>query len=493
MSGFLPKRPEKFITSHQHDVNIACLLLMALMFMLLAFAASDYDPVRNFQAQLNITVLLISMAMILILAISYGTGNFGASAERNLLFLLILFFMYVNAFFCGLYVLMEGSSKNAELLRPVYSMCFIGMAWVTSLVFAFDQTFLSLPHKQDRMLTLINRFTVSAYTLMMVLNAHIRIFFYVDDSGKVVFLPAYLFVPFFYLAWSVLYSSIIFHSDISTRNKTALLSYKATFIVWGILDTFRNPWGRSISLISLYTLGAFLSMFLIFCYIQVELSRKAMEQERDLAKSELNALMMQINPHFIYNALGSIYSLCGDDPPAAQRLIKQFSTYLQSNYADLGSIPMISFREELEHLRQYLSIEQVRFPGLRVEFDIQEEDFMLPTFSVQPLVENAVRHGISKKPGKSGLITISSRKASSAYIITVEDDGAGFSGAGADDGRTRIGVNNVGQRLKLLCGGTLLIEGSPGKGTVCTVVIPLRSGDDEDDYVAEIGEGGMFR
>ncbi len=210
---------------------------------------------------------------------------------------------------------------------------------------------------------------------------------------------------------------------------------------------------------------------------QYELQQENLRQrEQELSQSKINAMMLQINPHFIYNTLGSIDSLCETDVRAAQELIQDFSMYLQNNYTDLSSQPMIPFADELDHLKQYLKIEQVRFPNLRINYEINTDDFMIPSLSVQPLAENAVNHGIFHRPKSAGTITVSSGRTNEGYVVRVSDDGIGFdpSEISPDDGKSHIGINNVRTRLSILCSGRLEIESVKGTGTVCRIVIPYK-------------------
>lgn len=203
--------------------------------------------------------------------------------------------------------------------------------------------------------------------------------------------------------------------------------------------------------------------------------------EKELMESRVNGMLLQISPHFIYNTLGTIDSLCDEDAAQAQQLIRKFSRYLKNNYQDLTREPMIPFQEELEHLKLYLSIEQVRFPNLNIRYEIDAEDFRIPSQSIQPLVENAVRHGTGKRRRGAGTITIRSKEEPDAWIIDIEDDGAGFAqevdtdAAGLqipDDSRRHIGISNVSKRISMLCAGTVHIRSIPGEGTVCTIRIP---------------------
>ncbi len=123
-------------------------------------------------------------------------------------------------------------------------------------------------------------------------------------------------------------------------------------------------------------------------------------------------------------------------------------------------------------MEHYMAIEQVRFPDIEMEYDFEVTDFMIPISTIQPLVENAVLHGICVKMDRVGLITIHTRETDDAYIVQVEDDGVGFDKIPEDGKRQHIGMKNVRTRINLICGGTLDVRSQVGKGTVCEIRIP---------------------
>lgn len=202
-------------------------------------------------------------------------------------------------------------------------------------------------------------------------------------------------------------------------------------------------------------------------------ARRAKRLERELEDSRIAVMLSQMQPHFIYNILNVIYYLCGKDPEAARGAISKFSDHLRNNLEAISQKELIPFRRELDHIKTYLELEQIRFGDeLSVVYDIGDDGFFLPVLSIQPLVENAVKHGIAKKRG-GGVVTISSGKTEHAYRITVSDTGVGFDVAqSANDGREHVGLRNVRQCLASRMNATVEIDSAPGRGTTVTVTIP---------------------
>ena len=215
-----------------------------------------------------------------------------------------------------------------------------------------------------------------------------------------------------------------------------------------------------------------------------ELARKDAQMAKinaQLTEKRTQIMLSQIQPHFLYNTLSAISFLCIKDPMKARDVTDNFADYLRTNLDSLRNDHLVSFTQELEHTRVYLTIEQVRFgEDLSIEYDIQYSDFLLPSLSVQPLVENAVRHGICGKE-EGGKVTIRSRKSDGKILITVSDDGVGFDTSVTPcDGLLHIGLENVTQRLKTLCDGELIVDSAPGYGTVVTIVLPEKQ--DEETF-----------
>ena len=203
---------------------------------------------------------------------------------------------------------------------------------------------------------------------------------------------------------------------------------------------------------------------------------KKMETEKivlnaQLTESRVSTMMSQIRPHFIYNTLGSIEQLCNVDPPKAGELVHNFAKYLRGNFRELDNPKPILMSQEMEHVHHYVSIENVRFPDMTFSFEMNSEDFHIPALTVQPIVENAIKHGLMKLQ-KGGTIRVVSYETDTHYCVTVEDDGAGFDTGVLLDERKHVGIRNIRGRLKAMVNGTLEIESTEGVGTKVLITIP---------------------
>ena len=200
-----------------------------------------------------------------------------------------------------------------------------------------------------------------------------------------------------------------------------------------------------------------------------------LDSEKRLHKQERKNIIMlnQIKPHFIFNVLGTIRALIDTDPDTAKYALDNFSVYLRSNTDFIGAEYNITFSRELETVNNFLELEYLRFGDkLNVEYDITVTDFIIPPLTVQPLVENAIKHGICKNKN-GGTVSISSYADDNNIYICIKDDGVGFDTENMYKDETKhIGLKNVYERIKNQTNGTLVIESQPNIGTTATIILP---------------------
>ncbi len=206
---------------------------------------------------------------------------------------------------------------------------------------------------------------------------------------------------------------------------------------------------------------------------QRRVASRAKELEQELIQSQIDIMRSQIQPHFLFNALGTIRALCVKEPKEARNALDFFAKYLRANMESLDQKECIPFLKEMEHVKSYLYIEKLRFGDLlNIEYDLEATDFSIPCMTVQTLCENAVKHGLLSKEN-GGTLTIRSRESISCYEVQIIDDGVGFDATKKfDDSRTHVGVENSRKRLAGMCNGTLSIGSILGKGTTITITIP---------------------
>ncbi len=222
--------------------------------------------------------------------------------------------------------------------------------------------------------------------------------------------------------------------------------------------------------ISYLTIGMVSCSVLYYIWFHLQLVQK--HKQALLVEQRIQIMMTQIQPHFLYNTLSTIQALCRIDPEKASDVTEKFGTYLRQNLDSLGQPNLIPIEKELEHTKLYAEIEMIRFPNIVVEYDIQDDRFLIPALIIQPLVENAIRHGVRIRD--EGRVVVSTRKVADRHEIVIKDNGKGFDATEPPktDG-SHIGINNVRERVTSMCKGTMTVESKPDEGTTITIRIPV--------------------
>lgn len=184
-------------------------------------------------------------------------------------------------------------------------------------------------------------------------------------------------------------------------------------------------------------------------------------------------MMSQIRTHFIFNVLTAISGYCKYDAKKADDALIRFSRYLRRNISIMEDDGLIFFSKELEHLEDYISLEKIRFQDMiTFEKDIEEQNFKIPPLTIQPIIENSIKHGLVEHD-RSGTVKLHTTKDEENIIITITDDGAGFSPEACEK-EDSVGIKNVRFRLENMVKGSLRIESVPGKGTTVTIKLPIK-------------------
>ncbi|MCR4789830.1 MAG: histidine kinase, partial [Treponemataceae bacterium] len=250
----------------------------------------------------------------------------------------------------------------------------------------------------------------------------------------------------------------LFSRNVSRKLRFGILVINLIPFVCGLIQVF--TYGISIAYI-----GMLLAIALLYVSIQVNL-------KRDLEDARTSLMVSQINPHFVFNTLATIEALCESDPKLASKTINNFSKYLRCNMAVMDQNAPIPLLTEIEQVKMYASICMLRFDNIHIEYDLKDTDFYIPSLTVQPLVENAMRHGLRAK--EDALVTVRSYQKDKFHIVEVEDNGIGFDlKAVKADSKLHIGLKNVEERLINMSSGKMIVQSQPGKGTLITMKIPL--------------------
>lgn len=242
----------------------------------------------------------------------------------------------------------------------------------------------------------------------------------------------------------------------------ALLVYMLPMTAAIITHMFIN-----VELLVIFGMALF-AMLMFVLILQDNIEQYARHQQ-EIARQHASVMVLQMRPHFIYNTLMSIYSLCNQDAQKARQVTMDFTNYLRKNFNAVASESTIPFTAELEHTKAYLAVEKAQYEDmLQVEYDTPFTQLRLPPLTLQPLAENAVKHGMD--PYKGPLhVFIKSEYTDEGAEITVQDDGSGFNPG--DENAPHTALDNIRERLEMMCGGTLNITSSQN-GTTVKIFVP---------------------
>ena len=261
----------------------------------------------------------------------------------------------------------------------------------------------------------------------------------------------------------------------STRAKLAVLSLVMAAQMLDAVNAWFGWWrdGTASLCMVLIFEAVYLPMGLWAMASSLRAAQRSAKLEEDLRSSRITLAMSQIRTHFIFNVLNAISGLCKFAPDQADAAVVSFARYLRGNIDAMAEDRTVSFESELMRTENYVALEQIRF-GDRISLrkEIGVSGFYLPPLILQPIVENAIRHGLLKKPG-GGCVTLRTMRVDGAVRIEVEDDGAGFDPLQPrSDGHRSVALDNIRFRLEHMVGGRIDIRSSPGKGTLVTLIIP---------------------
>lgn len=373
----------------------------------------------------------------------------------------------------GIFFLITSRAFYLWFDRVFVNTLMSGLCVMTYFLFAFLLVRELLSGKKQRVAHIISLLYALFISVLVGVSLFSKIYFY-DMLGVWVVGAATVAVIFIVLA-------LLSVKQATVKQKLSLLFVIIGLLVFlvDIVAVYFGLWQTGY-ISKIYFLIGFVISIVVFLRIvpkNVKEAKKAERLEREkitldaeLAQSRISTLMSQIHPHFIYNTLGSIEQLCELDPPKAAKLVNDFSKYLRGNFGEIDNPKLIRVSKELEHTEYYISIEKVRFPDIEFITEMTCCDFSIPALTIQPIVENAIKHGILKRE-EGGRVKVKIYETDVSYFISVKDNGVGFDVIELEK-MNHIGLRNIKSRLEAMCGGILHIESIIGVGTKITVEIP---------------------
>ena len=306
----------------------------------------------------------------------------------------------------------------------------------------------------------------SALLILLCITQFTESIYYITPDNQFVRGPWYpvLILPMTAMIVICLAGVILKRQKLTKKCYIAFLLYLLPSLVAMIVQMFMTAFLLIVFAVSISAL----SMLWI---ILADYVTQYLHQQREILDQRTKIAVLQMRPHFIYNTMMSIYYLCEQNPQKAQQVTLDFTTYLRKNFHAIASENPIPFSEELEHTRAYLAVEQAKYDDiLLVEYDTPHISFCVPPLTLQPIVENAIKHGMDPDADEPLHISVRTQKTDLGNEIIVEDNGSGFSHR--DNKDPHIALDNIRQRLSLMCDGSLEIDTRETGGIRVIIRIP---------------------
>ena len=421
----------------------------------------------------NIILQIISMVLCIVgvFQVIVVPKRWNTNYKYNLRFLAILFFYSASVLTSLMLSGKEGDAVHIVLSVSVfleflfaYTMTAHVISWLLARILN-DETC-----RQVRINRIITLLLLGVQTTLLIVSQFTDFYYTIDSaniyhrqSGIAVHIALWA-AEYFY----AIYLLVRYHSQIKRRSSLIAFSLFALFFGVALIMQLLFPG------IYFVTLASSFSVVVLFAFVASDNAQEYHRKEREIEKLRVNVMLSQIQPHFLYNSLTTIKHLCRVDPAKAEKAVTDFSVYIRGNMDSLTAEKPIRFIDELDHTRAYLSMEKLRFgDDLDIDEQIPFTDFKIPSLTLQPLVENAVRHGIRRTEDGTGTVTIITEDHPDHIEVIVRDDGRGFDTGILDiDDDNHLGIRNVRYRLEHMSGAKLTVRSVIDEGTEAVISIP---------------------
>ena len=413
----------------------------------------------------NIADFIMSGSMLTMMLFGIGLSVLVPSLDRwsKRYFVSLFSLFFLCTLTCLIATIIWEDPTKATAARIIY--IFEGMFLATPM---YMPVFFLLHHcGENYKSSLLFQFVTALLGIYLVLLIVIQFtnnFYYVTDNN--VFVRGKLW--WLWLVPLVLMMVLTIAALMKRRNQLSK-KYFVALLIYLVPMTLSIIFHMFLHVEVLIVFGMALLALVMFGLILLDNIEEYRRGQREIARQRAGIMVLQMRPHFIYNTMMSIYYLCKQDADKAQQVTLDFTTYLRRNFTAIASEEPVPFDDELKHTQAYLAVEQAQHEDrLFVEFDTPHTKFRVPPLTLQPLVENAVKHGMNPD-GDPFHIYVKTRKTTNGSEITVENNGPDFNPA--NDNEPHIALANIRERLEMMCNGKLTISGREGGGTVIRIII----------------------
>lgn len=413
------------------------------------------------KSMFNLTLCIIAIFFLGIHSVNIFLKKNKRNDEKSLFAFIV--FTYVHFATYLTFTIIKVYYTSNAFIMAFYTTFYIMNNIEALLLFNYATSYIAADKKTVKVTSIINLLVFGILVLLDVINLFTHIFFYAEGgiymrSKTMIISQIYQFVSF-----AIVFFLTLFNKKLNVVEKLSFGIYCILPFIAIIVQNFLP--GYAIAYLSIIV-----SIEILFLLVNVRKNTELAEEKAKRYEAEIKTMMSQIQPHFTYNTLSSISTLININPEKAQNALDIFTDYLRNNLSLLSDASLIPFKDELRHTELYLFLEKMRFEErLNIVYEVETGDFFVPPLTLQPIVENAVKHGILKKL-EGGTIKIRAYEDSVAYNVEVIDDGIGFdTGIMKKLDNSHIGMNNVKYRINSMCKGNMKITSEIGKGTTVTL------------------------
>ncbi len=414
-------------------------------------------PMRIVNVSLDILGMIVSVCIFL------GECLTLKRKKADIFFGSLVFFETLTLFCDSVSWLFFGKPEYSSMQILAFSLFYLSSVLCPTLCWFYQKEVMNLRDKVSEWIGRILVSILAVFSVTIVLNVFFKFYFFVDETtGEYFRGPLYeVHLMFVFTAFLIVMPYV--------ATQKANWHIKSAFMIINIAPYIAACVQVMVPGISVTYVGVLIAIIVVYVNVQVTLRHKL-----DIMQNQV--LVAQIQPHFLFNALATIQALCKKDSDLAAKTINNFSKYLRGNVR-LQNMELVSFDEEITHITVYTDIEKLRFPNIRVEFEIDDPDVKVPFLSIEPLVENSIRYGIRGKD--DGFVKIHTYSDKKNHIIEVLDNGKGFDVKSMlfeieKENSEHVGLKNVKNRIESMCNGKMKIESQIGVGTKITVKIPKK-------------------
>ena len=456
----------KKLINNYKAINFLMLAVMCLLSLYGTAVAIKSDTFKDSSVSLSQIANIICLVFLTLLSGYLIAKKETAGVMR--FFMLFLLNVYIAVFLNLLVGSVYGMPEYTQKLTIYTDLSYFFSMSLFLTIWFYQRQFLE-DTVMTRVITVFILTAVAIYTAVIILNLFHPILFLITDDG------VFSNTVMDYVSIATDIACLVFlcigtlFSSLSRIRKLSFICCIFSPVLFSVLSL--ND--LSITIYGILVVAVMMPVCLIFYNTNDELEKNVLRHEKEETELRVSAMISQMQPHFLYNSLAVIAALCEEDPALAAKATNTFSDYLRENISFANKSSPIPFTEELSHIKVYVWLEKLRFPKkLNIEYDIGCDTFLLPALSVQPMVENAIKHGICKTRD-GGTVRISSFETDQYYTVTVSDNGTGFDISQVDsDDRQHLGIENTRYRIQEMVGGSLDIVSTQGEGTTVTINIP---------------------